>query len=134
MLTMRVLLSLALLAAAVLALGCGGDSDESKIEDVLRSYIDAYVDLQPAEMYALLDSQSQARCTEDDFAAFIGRAREALGEREFEVVEVQDIVVNGDTATARVQSSVDGEATDPTENALLKEDGVWKLELPSQGC
>ena len=123
----------ALIVPAILLLGCGG-SDEEDVESVLRVYIAHYVDSEPAEMYALLDSASQDRCSEEGFIAFISGARQALGEREFVVEEVRGILIDGDGASAIVASTVEGEPADPTENTLVKEDGGWKLELPSGGC
>lgn len=124
-----------LLLPALLLLACSsGDSEESNVESVLREYIDLYVESKPAEMYALLDAASQAQCTEENFVAFISAAREALGEREFKVTEVRDVLVEGDTASATVVSTVDSEEADPTENTLIKEGGEWKLELPSASC
>ena len=131
---MRLLLTAAVLLSAALSAGCGGDSEAEEIESVLRGYIAHYVDSEPAEMYALLNAGSQGSCSEADFIAFITRARAALGERAFEVVEVRDILIEGDSATATVHSRIDGEEAEPTENTLLKEDGAWKLELPSPAC
>jgi hypothetical protein len=119
---------------ALLLFACGGDSESDKVESVIRSYIDHYLDSEPAEMYALLDSDSQERCTQDSFVAFISSAREALDDRSFEISEIQNLVIDGDTASATVISTIDGELADPTENDLVKEDGEWKLKLPSIGC
>ena len=124
----------ALILPAILLLACGGGSDEDEVEDVLRTYIAHYVDSEPAEMYLLLDSVSQERCTQESFITFISGAREALGEREFRVEEVRGILIDGEEASAIVASTVDGEPADPTENALVKEEGEWKLVLPSGGC
>jgi len=108
--TMRPLTTAALLVSAAFDTGgCGGESDEDEIESVLRGYIAHYIESEPAEMYALLNSASRGRCNEQDFTAFITRTRQALGDREFEVVEVRNIVIDGDTATATVQSRIDGE-------------------------
>lgn len=111
-----------------------GDSDEERVESVLRMYIDHYVDMQPTEMYALLDSDSQERCSEQSFVAFISAAREALADREFVITEVRNLIVDGDSASATVVSTVAGAQADPTQNTLVKEDGEWRLELPSGGC
>jgi hypothetical protein len=129
---MRSLLTLPLSLLALLAISCGG-SDEAKIEDVLRGYIDAYVDSQPEEMYDLLDSGSQAECPQENFTAFFTAAREALGEREFKIVAIRDVVIDGDTASATTEVTVDGVAAEPTDNTLFRENGEWKLELPSEG-
>jgi hypothetical protein len=132
---MHRLLLAALLAPAILVFACGGaDSEESKVESVLRDYVERYIDSEPAEMYALLDSASQAQCSEESYIGFISAAREALGEREFEITEIRDVVIDGDSASATVISTVDGEQADPTENTLVKEDGNWRLELPSGSC
>lgn len=129
------MLLLGVFLAALVAIACGGgNSDADDVESVLRAYIGHYVDSEPAEMYALLDSASRESCPEEDFVAFITRTRDALGDRDFEVVEVRDIVIEGDSATATVISNVAGEPADPTENALHRESGDWKLELPSPGC
>jgi hypothetical protein len=132
--TMRLVLMAALVLTAIVAFGCGGDSDRDEIESVLRRYIDHYVKSEPEQMYPLLDAASRRNCSEENFAGFISRAREALGEREFKVVRVRDVVINGDTATATVESTVDGEAADPTENTLIKEGSAWRLQLPSTVC
>jgi hypothetical protein len=131
---MRLLwLLLAGLTVAV-SIGCGGDSEAENVESVIRTYVSHYIDEEPAEMYALLDSQSQQLCSEERFVAFTGAAREALGEREFEIAAIRDVVVTGEEATATVETRVDGEAAEPTENALIKENGAWRLRLPSVGC
>lgn len=132
---MHRLLLAALLVPAILLFACGGaDSEESKVESVLRDYVERYIDSEPAEMYALLDSASRAQCSEESYIGFISAAREALGEREFEITEIRDVVIDGDSASATVISTVDGEQADPTENTLVKEDGNWRLELPSGSC
>lgn len=132
---MQRMLIAALLFPAILLLACGGgDAEDSKVESVLRDYIDRYIESEPAEMYALLDSASQAQCSEEDFVAFISAAREALGEREFEITEIRNIVIDGDSASATVVSTVDGELSDPTDNTLVEENGDWKLQLPSGSC
>jgi hypothetical protein len=133
---MRTLFLAALLlpAIALLACGGGGNSDENQVESVIRSYIDYYIKSEPAEMYALLDAGSQERCSEENFVSFISKARDALGDREFKIEQVANLVVEGDSASATVIATVDGEETDSTDNTLVKEDGVWKLELPSVGC
>jgi hypothetical protein len=129
----RILIA-ALLVPAVLLFACGGGSEKSRVESVLRDYIDRYIESKPAEMYALLDSGSQAQCSEEDFVAFISAAREALGEREFKITEIRDTVIDGESASATVVSTVDGEQSDPTENTLVKENGNWRLVLPSGSC
>jgi hypothetical protein len=134
---MHRLLLAALLVPAILLFACGGaDSEESKVESVLRDYVERYIDSEPAEMYALLDSASHAQCSEESYIGFISAAREALGEREFEITEIRDVVIDGASASASatVISTVDGEQADPTENTLVKEDGNWRLELPSGSC
>jgi len=132
--SMRIPFTAALLFVAAIAIGCGGDSESDKVESVLRTYINHYIDSEPAEMYALLDSGSQELCPEERFVAFISAARDALGERDFEIVEIRNVVIDGDAASATVQSSVDGEPAEATENTLIREDGAWRLELPSIGC
>jgi hypothetical protein len=131
---MRQSLVLLLLVPMFLLSGCGGDSEEDAVEAVLRSYIEHYLDSEPAEMYALLDAVSRRNCSQEDFVAFISRAREALGERQFEIAQIEDIVIIGDTASATVTTTVDGEAADPTQNDLIKEGSDWKLKLPSISC
>ena len=125
----------ALLVPAILLLACGGAGSEAdRVESVLREYVAHYIASEPAEMYALLDTASQAQCSEENFVAFLSAAREALGEREFAITEIRDLVVDGESASATVVSTVDGEQADPTENTLIKEDGEWRLELPSGSC
>jgi len=132
---MPVKLWLGILLVPLLLLSCGGgNSDESQIKDVLHGYIDAYVDSRPADMYALLDSESKANCSEDNYTEFIKRVREALGDTEFEVLEVSEITIDADTATAVTHTRIGDELAEPTENTLVKEDGVWKLKLPSPSC
>ena len=122
------------LLASLAIFACGGDSEEEKVESVLRGYIAHYGDLDPAEMYALIDSGSREQCDEVSFTRFITSVREALGDREFVITEIRNLAVDGDTASATVASTVDGEQADPTQNTLVKEDGEWRLELPTGGC
>ena len=133
---MRSLFLAALLFPAIAFLGCGGggNSDEDQINSLLHSYIDYYIKSEPAQMYALLDAGSQQRCSEENFVSFISKARDALGEREFKIEQVVNLVVEGDSASATVIATVDGEEAGSTDNTLVKEDGEWKLKLPSVGC
>jgi hypothetical protein len=134
---MRLGLGLVILLVPLLVFGCGGgggSSDESQIESVLRGYVGAYLDSRPADMYTMLDSQSQAGCNEENFTAVMQAAREALGETPFEIVDVSQIVIEGDSATAVTSARIGGELADPTQNTLLKESGAWKLELPFPNC
>jgi hypothetical protein len=131
---MRILLAATCLIA-VLSFACGGgESEADRVESVIRTYIEHYVDSEPAAMYALLDAASRQKCEEANFVAFISAARLALGQRDFEIIEIHDIVIEGDQASAIVEAEVDGEAADATENTLIKEGSDWKLVLPSTVC
>ena len=125
---------LALVLPAILFLIACGGSDTDDVEAAIRNYVDLYVASDYQGMYDQLDSGSQAACAEETFIQIFSLARESLGQRTFEIREIRNIEVEGDVASATVLVAVDDELGDPTQNVLHKEDGEWRLELPSAGC
>jgi hypothetical protein len=131
---MRILLLAVACLVAALTLACGGDSsDEDKVEAVVRSYFDHYIDSQIADIYPLLDATSQQACPEDQFVSVMSEIRGSLQEAEIEFVEVSEVVIEGDEARVTSELKLDDTA-DEVENTLIKEGGDWRIQLRPEVC
>jgi len=122
-------LLLALLSAIALAVSaCGGDSDEDQIRSVVTEFAEA---VQEKDGAKLCDSVVTGRipggrqCEGEVADAFFEEVEQA---GEVEGVRVNEIEVEGDTATARVLVTVNGEEMDD-EGTFKKVDGDWKFAL-----
>jgi ketosteroid isomerase-like protein len=117
----------ALLCAALLA-ACGSSSDEDQIRDVVQEFAEAANDKDVGAICGQVVSEAfedQEQCEKQaDREGSIGD----LG--SVEDLEVSEIKVDGDTATAQIKATVGGE-TDEGPGKFRKVDGEWKLDLDS---
>jgi len=118
---------IALLCAALLA-ACGSSSDEDQIRDVVQEFAEAANDKDVGAICGQVVSEAfedQEQCEKQaDREGSIGD----LG--SVEDLEVSEIKVDGDTATAQIKATVGGE-TDEGPGKFRKVDGEWKLDLDS---
>jgi ketosteroid isomerase-like protein len=117
-----------LLAAVVLALvACGGKSDEEQIDSTVRSFFAAVQEKNVDKFCDAIVFTAPGRC-EDVITVDALRSDGALRD-----IEVTDIEVNGDTATAKVRAtSADGAKM--SEDAKFRNvDGTWKIEFEGGG-
>jgi ketosteroid isomerase-like protein len=122
---LRPLVSAVLLTAAVALAACGGGSDEEQIEEVVASVSDA---VREKDAGQLCDSVVTERIPEGEECADQISADDFGSIGDVESIEVTDIEVDGETATAQVSATVDGEETDD-DATFAKSDGDWKLNL-----
>ncbi len=117
----------ALLCAALLA-ACGSSSDEDQIRDVVQEFAEAANDKDVGAICGQVVSEAfedQEQCEKQaDREGSIGD----LG--SVEDLEVSEIKVDGDAATAQIKATVGGE-TDEGPGKFRKVDGEWKLDLDS---
>ncbi len=117
----------ALLCAALLA-ACGSSSDEDQIRDVVQEFAEAANDKDVGAICGQVVSEAfedEKQCEKQaDREGSIGD----LG--SVEDLEVSEIKVDGDTATAQIKATVGGE-TDEGPGKFRKVDGEWKLDLDS---
>ena len=118
--------ALAIALFAVIPMGCGGDEDADDAEAALSTYVEA---LRDGDAAAACDHVAAA--TIEDLGSVESCERvfttgfELSEERDSQIpdLEVGDVSVDGDTATATIESNgADQEVT------LVREDGEWKLE------
>jgi hypothetical protein len=113
-------------ALAALAFGCGGDDSSSEEADVREA------------IEHIAGSGAPEDCTTYATQAYLEQTTfktgaEALAECEAQagttaVVEVDEVAIDGETATATV-ATTEGELEGTTvEAGLLKEDDTWKLD------
>ena len=113
-------------ALATLAVGCGGDDSSSEEDDVREA------------IGHIAGSGAPEDCTTYATQAYLEQTTfktgaEALAECEAQagttaVVEVVEVAIDGETATATV-ATTEGELEGTTvEAGLLKEDDTWKLD------
>jgi hypothetical protein len=124
--------------AALLVAACGGDSDgggggsdDDQINRLVREFFDGTIKGEGDEAYDLLSAESQGDCSRQDFIEQSELAQElfdAIGS-EVKVNRVYDIKISGDTATAKIEVTVDGETSgDEIDDAeFVRENGRWKV-------
>lgn len=103
--------------------GCGGSGGGSaqSAEQAAKDFFTAYQNKDAATTWKLLSADSAKDVKEEDWKTFL----EGSDDVKFKVGKV---TVNGDKATASVTATLEGESS--TENVpLVKEDGVWKINM-----
>lgn len=115
----------ALLCAALLA-ACGSESDEDQIRDVVQEFAEAANDKDVGALCAQVVSKQFTDQEECEKMAGKGGSLGEVG--AVEDLQVSDIKVNGNAATARIKATVGGK-TDAGPGKFRKVDGEWKLDL-----
>ena len=133
--------SFAVIGLALFGAACGGGAsggtggDKSELETTTRTFIQSYSQGQSEKAYDLLSAQCQSQVSKDEFkagsaiiAGFLG-GKGKLDLKTFEVVEQ-----SGDNAKVRVQVAATGlpagvnpDDGKPTDGALVKEKGHWRI-------
>lgn len=103
-----------LLSVSFAAAGCGGDSDEDKVREVVQQFIDADPDVCGKLTDKLLEEQFDGK------EACEKAAREEGAEFE---AEIESVEIDGDEARVRVDPKEGESAT----VVLVKEDGDWLI-------
>lgn len=122
---LRPLAAAVLVTAAVALTACGGESDEEQIEEVVAEFADAVKEKDAAKLCATVVTEQIPEgedCEEQVSAEEFG----SIG--DVESIEVSDIKVDGNSATANVTATVGGEEMED-EASFRKADGDWKLNL-----
>jgi hypothetical protein len=120
----KLVLAIALLMVIpVVLVGCG-KSEAAGVKSSINGFVAAYNDKDYDKctdyMVGITDATKPAMVT------MLGFAREASG--EIEVSEIDEIKVEGDSATAKVTVKVMGQ-TQTNTATLTKVDGKWKFDL-----
>jgi Domain of unknown function (DUF4333) len=118
-----------ILLVPVLALGlfagCGGESDEDRVETAVESFYAAAADEDGEGMCDLLaDADRLALDAAEDCTMLVENELEPGYSEEAESAEVVDVGVAGEGAWARVETDDGGEKT----VRLVESDGDWLIE------
>lgn len=120
---------LLLLVSAVVLAGCGGGGGGSETpEKAAKAFFAAFEDGDAGTVWSMLAENTKKQAGSND-EADLKELLDELGSVEFTVGKV---TVNGDKATAEVTVAVSGETSTETV-PLVKEKGVWKVEMASMG-
>jgi hypothetical protein len=131
-----------LMLLVMAACGGGAANDETQIRQLNEDTIDYLKQERWSKMYDLYSQEFQDRCSHDDFVGDLVMAKAFLGEgewkdmlEELKLVTVENIQIQGDTATAEVTSYFMGEEQTKT-GYYIREDGKWRLAPApgSEGC
>ena len=114
-----------LLTAAALAVSACGESDEDQIRSAVTGFTEG---VQDKDAGKLCDSVITERIPEGEKCEDQVSGEEFESVAKLEDIEVSDIKVDGDTATAKIVATVDGEKTED-DGTFKKIDGDWKLDL-----
>jgi hypothetical protein len=93
----------------------------------VNDFASAYNKGDANKLYGLIDSQSKSACNQEDFSAAVNEARSMTADAQLKVSSVDQIVVNGDQATALIVTTFADETGEPAAEEFLKEGGKWKL-------
>lgn len=117
-----------LLAAVVLALvACGAKSNEEQIDSTVRSFFAALQEKNVEKFCDAIVYTAPGRCEDVITAAALG------SDGALRDIEVTDIEVDGDTATAKVRATSE-DGTKMSEDATFRRvDGTWKIEFEGGG-
>lgn len=122
---LRPLVSTLLVTTAVTLTACGGESDEEQIEGVVASFADA---VQEKDAGKLCDTVVTERIPEGKQCEDQVSAEEFGSIGDVESIEVTNIEIDGNKATADVTATVGGEEM-KDDATFRKTDGDWKLNL-----
>jgi hypothetical protein len=110
-----------------LVAGCGGNSDEARIQKVVDGFATAVDAQNQAEIIGLLCKEEAAAITDDDDYEPDGNGGVSTTQEQNRSVKVSDIQVMGEIASARI-------ARPPNDSRTLffrKEEGNWKVCAPA---
>jgi hypothetical protein len=124
---MRRLLPLVLIACCA-ALGACGSSDEDKVKESLDSFAKAVGDKDEA---AFCDTVTSEQIRKSDSCEKQVKASDLEAVGEINDIKAEDIKVNGDTATAKVSVTVQGQRSSDAAS-FRKIDGDWKIDLDEE--
>lgn len=124
-LTMACILSV--LVTAIMMAGCGSSGSSSKTpEEVAKTFFAAYGNRDADTVWSMLSANTRKEAGSEGQAEL----KKYLEEADSIAFTVEKVTVDGDKATARVTATISGDSS--TENIpLLKEDGVWKVDMAS---
>ena len=112
-----------LLVIPVMLVGCA-ESKSAGVKSSINGFVAAYNDKDYDKCTDYLLGITDA--TKDAMKAGLGMARDVSG--EIEVTSVEDITVDGDSATAKVTVKVLGQ-TQTNTVSFTKADGKWKFDM-----
>lgn len=117
---------LSLLVPAVVLVGCGsGGSSSGTPAGVAKAFWSAALKGDSDTTWAMLSKSLQARLKNKAAWAKTQTTINATA-----TVEAGKATITGDTATVSVKIKSGGTEITTSEVSLVKEDGVWKVELP----
>ena len=120
-------LALLVAALAVLASGCGRESEEDRVRSTLESFADATA---RKDYQALCDDLFSQKLVEEvrrTVPCEIALKDSSLGDAEKPKLEVQRVRVEEERATADVRSSAANQPPSQDTVELIREDGQWRI-------
>jgi predicted small secreted protein len=120
-------LPLLLLALALGLAACGGSSgggEEAKVEEVIE---ESATSTDPSKCTELQTTQFNETASQQKGAAATKACEEEAKENDTEAVDVSNVSVNGEKATAEVEIEGSGLNDQGIELELVEEGGNWKL-------
>ncbi len=124
------LVSILVLSLMVVSVGCASSSDESKIKSAVNGFFDALSDGDYDEAFDYVVGADQMTQEQKDAAVELLKQFMPSG-IEIKVKSIDDVEVNGSTATASVVLTVSGQDAPAQEFEFAKEDGSWKIKNPA---
>jgi ketosteroid isomerase-like protein len=122
---MRRPLTAFLLAAAIAGLGACGESDQEQAREVVQDYAEARESQDFERICDLYSEEFTASLGTEDCPAFV--QEQSAGADGTETVEVVDVQVKGDTATADLDVSGEAQEESRVRVLLKREDDDWRI-------
>jgi hypothetical protein len=112
-----------LLVIPVMLVGCS-ESESDNVKNTINDFVGAYnakdYDMCTGYLLGVTDANKET------MKAGLGMARDVSG--EIEVTSIEDVSVDGDSATAKVTVKVMGQSQTNTVS-FTKADGKWKFDM-----
>jgi len=108
--------------------------DEAAIAALARNSIEVLPRGEWPSLYESFTAEYQERCSKDEFVAAGESSAEEQGDNLplLGFVDLEDLVVDGDSATAVIVGQIEGVSQYRVRGSFEKVDGAWKL-APAEG-
>jgi hypothetical protein len=120
--------TIAVLSAALLAGGCGGESDESEVRETLDAFAAATARKDYQRLCDELFSSALVEQVRREVPCELALRNSSLGDAREPKLEVKSVEIDGDTATAVVSTSAANQRPSEDTVRLVREKDGWRIQ------
>jgi len=125
---------------AVVAIGCGGQSDQDQVKSTVQTYVDGLAsrdgkkvcDQLAPSVQNLVKQRAKAKDCQTAINSFENSTTGRAVAPAFKTAKVEEVNAKGNSATAKVTVKVGG-SNSSTTIPLEKQGGDWRITAPAEG-